>query len=59
MTPNTPAVTWADPARHAAFDHWLQGLATAQGLRPETLRPDGTMEYEIKAGDRFPELFKP
>ena len=39
MTPNTPAVTWADPARHAAFDHWLQGLATAQGLRPETLRP--------------------
>ncbi|MFC3682094.1 aminoglycoside phosphotransferase family protein [Hydrogenophaga luteola] len=39
MTPNTPAVTWADPARHAAFDHWLQGLATVQGLRPETLRP--------------------
>lgn len=27
--------------------------------RPETVRPDGTMEYEIKAGDRFPELFKP
>ncbi|WP_084383256.1 aminoglycoside phosphotransferase family protein [Hydrogenophaga flava] len=39
MTPNTPAVTWADPARHAAFDHWLQGQATAQGLRPDTLRP--------------------
>lgn len=39
MTPNTPAVTWADPARHAAFDHWLQGLAATQGLRPETLRP--------------------
>ncbi len=27
--------------------------------RPETARADGTMEYEIKAGDRFPELFKP
>lgn len=27
--------------------------------RPETLRADGTTEYEIKAGDRFPELFKP
>lgn len=27
--------------------------------RPETLREDGTMDYEIKAGDRFPELFKP
>ncbi|WP_332672015.1 tetratricopeptide repeat protein [Aromatoleum sp.] len=27
--------------------------------RPESRRPDGTTEYEIKAGDRFPELFKP
>ena len=26
--------------------------------RPDTLRPDGTMEYEIKAGDRVPDLFK-
>lgn len=24
----------------------------------ETLRPDGTMDYEIKAGDRFPELWR-
>lgn len=39
MTPNTPVVTWADPARQAAFDHWLQGLAAPQGLRPQTLRP--------------------
>ncbi|MDQ7746943.1 aminoglycoside phosphotransferase family protein [Hydrogenophaga pseudoflava] len=39
MTPNTPVVTWADPARQTAFDHWLQGLATSQGLRPQTLRP--------------------
>ena len=26
--------------------------------KPETLRPDGTMDYEIKAGKRFPELWK-
>jgi N-acetylmuramate 1-kinase len=39
MTPNTPAVTWSDAARETAFHTWLQGLATAQGLRPETLRP--------------------
>lgn len=26
--------------------------------KPETLRPDGTMDYEIKSGDRFPELWK-
>lgn len=31
----------------------------AKMQRPETVRPDGTMEFEIKAGDRFPELFKP
>ena len=39
MTPNTPAVAWSDPAREAAFHTWLQDLAAAQGLRPETLRP--------------------
>jgi len=39
MLLNTPAVTWADPAREAAFNTWLQGLAAAQSLRPETLRP--------------------
>ncbi len=26
--------------------------------KPETLRPDGTMDYEIKAGDRYPNLWK-
>lgn len=26
--------------------------------KPETLRPDGTMDYEIKAGNRFPNLWK-
>lgn len=26
--------------------------------KPETLRPDGTMDYEIKAGERFPGLWK-
>lgn len=26
--------------------------------KPETLRPDGTMDYEIKAGKRYPELWK-
>ncbi len=39
MTPNIPSVTWADPAREAAFHTWLNGLAAAQGLRPDTLRP--------------------
>ena len=39
MTPNTPTVPWADPAREAAFHTWLNGLAAAQGLRPDTLRP--------------------
>ena len=39
MTPNTPAVTWSDAAREAAFHTWLHDLAAAQGLRPETLRP--------------------
>jgi len=26
--------------------------------KPETLRPDGTMDYEMKAGERFPNLWK-
>ena len=26
--------------------------------KPETQRPDGTMDYEIKSGKRFPELWK-
>jgi aminoglycoside/choline kinase family phosphotransferase len=39
MTTTTPAVSWADPAREAAFGTWLQGLSAPQGLRPDTLRP--------------------
>ena len=34
-----------------------RGTAIMMG-RPETMRPDGTMDFEIKAGDRFPELWK-
>ena len=33
------AVTWADPARQAAFDAWLAPLAAAHGLLPASLRP--------------------
>ncbi len=32
-------MTWTDPARHAAFDAWLAGVAAQQGLDPATLRP--------------------
>ena len=32
------APTWADPARHAAFDAWLAGVAGPQALRPGSLR---------------------
>ena len=39
MIPKNPAVTWTDPEREAAFHTWLQGLALAQGLQPQTLRP--------------------
>ena len=39
MSLNSPTVTWADPAREAAFHTWLHGLSSAQGLRPDTLRP--------------------
>jgi hypothetical protein len=39
MPTKTPTVTWPDAAREATFHTWLQGLASAQGLRPQTLRP--------------------
>jgi hypothetical protein len=35
----TPAVIWADPHRHAAFERWLAPLAEQHELRCETLRP--------------------
>ena len=38
MTPIHPPVLWADPQREAAFNHWLQSMASAQRLRPATLR---------------------
>ena len=31
-------VAWSDPARAQAFFRWLDGIAAAQQLRPETLR---------------------
>jgi tetratricopeptide (TPR) repeat protein len=35
------------------------GKGTAVKMpKPETLRPDGTMDYEIKAGNHFPDLWK-
>lgn len=34
-----PAVTWADPAREAAFGRWLDGIAPTHQLQPATLRP--------------------
>ena len=37
-SPDSPAITWADPARHAAFDHWLAGIAARHALVPATLR---------------------
>ena len=38
---NTPtaSVDWADSARHAAFDAWLQPLAQQHQLRAQSLRP--------------------
>ncbi len=35
----TSAVTWPDPARHAAFTQWLGPLTIRHGLLPDTLRP--------------------
>lgn len=37
--PSPVAVTWTDPRREAAFQHWLARVAPAHGLRPATLRP--------------------
>ena len=34
-----PSVTWANPARAAAFGAWLAAIAPAHGLRPDTLAP--------------------
>ena len=31
-------VSWADPVRQALFQHWIAGIAAAQGLLPESLR---------------------
>jgi aminoglycoside/choline kinase family phosphotransferase len=38
--PVTPSVTlaWADPQREAAFHRWLDGIAAAHGVAPESLR---------------------
>ena len=38
-TPAAEAVTWADPARRAAFERWLESLADAHGLVAQTVRP--------------------
>ncbi len=38
-TSGSAPVTWADPARHAAFDAWLAPLAATHGLLAHTLRP--------------------
>jgi aminoglycoside/choline kinase family phosphotransferase len=38
VVPAAP-VTWADPAREAAFDAWLARVAPAHGLVPGTVRP--------------------
>ncbi len=32
-------MSWASPERAAAFQHWLDRIAPAQQLRPDTLRP--------------------
>ncbi len=37
--PVHPPVTWADPARQAAFGRWLDEVAAAQGLRADSVRP--------------------
>jgi aminoglycoside/choline kinase family phosphotransferase len=36
---SSPAVTWPDPRREAAFNQWLSRVAPAHGLQPATLRP--------------------
>ncbi len=37
--PVLPVIEWESPARHRAFDSWLNGLACRHGLRPASLRP--------------------
>ncbi len=37
--PETPAVTWADPLRQAAFERWLEPVARQHALAVQTLRP--------------------
>ncbi len=46
LPPSQPAapaaaapVTWSDPARQAAFEHWFAPLAVQHRLVPESLRP--------------------
>ncbi len=34
-----PAIAWTDPARQAAFERWLAGIAPRHGLQPLTLVP--------------------
>jgi aminoglycoside/choline kinase family phosphotransferase len=36
--PKTSAIAWPDPARAAAFDHWLTRVAAAHGLNAASLR---------------------
>ena len=42
MTPiapsTSPSPAWTDPSRQLAFNHWLEGLASAHGLQPASLR---------------------
>jgi N-acetylmuramate 1-kinase len=39
MTPDSPPLSWPDPARLAAFERWLAPLVEAHGLAPATLAP--------------------
>ena len=39
MTIPTPAVTWPNPQREAAFHPWLSGQSGTHGLIPSSLRP--------------------
>lgn len=36
--PSFSSIVWSDPIRQAAFHHWLNALAPAHGLLPDTLR---------------------
>ncbi|WP_291013827.1 phosphotransferase [Hydrogenophaga sp.] len=53
MTLPPQAVTWDDPTRQTAFEHWLQSLSVAQGLLPATLRPasaDASFRRYLRVG---------